>query len=144
MRDFFAALRAKKMTDYGAEIPRTFLLETLGIEEPQIATREEWQRLELQEMAVVDYVRNLLIDQGKYLERTRSGYRIALPSENMAQVDAYMSAADKKIRRGQRLLRATPEPYVREDHARGARLLLRESASGTRPVVGKTTPANAR
>ena len=145
MRELYGQLKDNGMLEYGAEIPRDLLLELLAIEVPQTATRDEWARLELQEMSAVDYVRNLLLDQGKYLERTRSGYRVALPSENMAQVDNYMSAADKKIRRGQRLLRSTPEQYVTERKDESARLHLRQREDNSRrPNVGRTTPAEAR
>jgi len=62
----------------------------------------------LMEMAEIDYVRNILLGRGMYIKASGGGYVILLPSENAAQIDSYVSSADKKLRRALKLSRNTP------------------------------------
>ena len=54
---------------------------------------------------------------GKFIASHQGDYRILLPSENKRQVDAYMSQADRKLRRAHKLSRNTPSVESYKPHA---------------------------
>lgn len=96
------------MTEYGSVIPGDTVREILGIEYPSVGTKKDFDEIALAEMSAVDYVRNVLLGEGKYISSCRGDYRILLPSENKLQVEAYMIQADRKLRRAQKLSRNMP------------------------------------
>ena len=107
-KELFAALMARDLTGYGAEFPATLVHEILGIQYPESASKKVFDDLALRELGAIDYVRNILLGQGKYLEAKGDVYRICLPSENRTHVERYMKSADNKLRRASRLSRSTP------------------------------------
>jgi hypothetical protein len=126
-RDFLQCLIDEGLTDYGAVIPKQMVYELLGIEVPEVGTQRQFNEIALTELAAVDYVRAYLLNKGKYLAGTTSGYRVLLPSENVVQVESYVSQADKKLSRALKLSRNTPRPA---DNAQvdqqEARVLMRQ------------------
>ena len=70
----------------------------------------------------------LLLREGKYLAGDKDGYKILLPSENRAQVDAYMSQADRKLRRAQTLLRNTPSHTRKQADQTQARIMMKRES----------------
>lgn len=101
-------LRKRQLTEYGTDIPGETIREILGIDYPEFGSKKAFDEVALTELAAVDYCRNVLLGEGKFLASENGGYRILLPSENKRQVDAYMAQADRKLRRAQKLSRNTP------------------------------------
>jgi hypothetical protein len=108
-RDLFDELTQRGLTAYGSVIPSEIVHTALGIEVPQVGTKAVFDKLALTELAAIDYVRNVLLGQGKYITSVPSGYRVLLPSENAKQVELYVSSADKKLNRALKLHRNTPK-----------------------------------
>lgn len=132
-RELYAELSARGLTEYGAVIESSVVHAILGLDFPAVGTKAEFDRLSLMELAAVDYVRNLLLGQGKYLMGTTTGYRVLLPSENAGQIDLYISAADKKLARALKLSRSTPDQYRRGagPDQTAARILMKREGTRT-------------
>ena len=96
------------MLEYGSVIPGELVRECLGIEYPEYGTKQDFDSVSLQELSAIDYVRSALLSEGKYLASNNGNYRVLLPSENKQQIDAYVSQADRKLRRALKLSRNTP------------------------------------
>ena len=109
---FFASeLQQRGLLEYGSVIDTDTVHELLGLQVPDTGTRQQFRRIELAELAAIDHVREQLLKAGKYITGTPSGYRVLLPSENAAQIDLYLSAAARKIRRARLLAQTTPIEY---------------------------------
>lgn len=131
MRGLLSSLEDQGLLEFGSVIPKQTVHNLLGIEMPTYAAREVFARLDMLELAAIDYCRNVLLGQGKYLMGTPSGYRILLPSENKVQIDAYMSSADRKLARALKLSRNSPaEACVQTDQTAARILLKRTSVRG--------------
>lgn len=126
-KDFYSVLNEMNLLDYGAIIPTSTVHELLGIEMPSSAPKRVYDQLALFELAAIDYVRNILLGQGKYLTGTSTGYRVLLPSENAEQVELYMEAADRKLSRALKLSRNTPQEAKRMPDQTEARILMKRS-----------------
>lgn len=121
-------MRANSLDGFGAEIPADEVRAVLGLEMPEVGTKREFDAIALQELAAVDYVRSIMLSEGKYIAMRDGGYRILLPSENARQVEAYMQSADKKLRRALKLTRNTPgNDNSRPDNMAARILMKRES-----------------
>lgn len=127
-KDLLGTLREMKLTEYGEFIPATLVQSILGIEMPESAPRSEYTRLEIIEMAAIDYCRGHLINEGKYLKQVPNGYRVLLPSENMGQIESYMSSADRKLSRALKLSRNTPREAASIPDQTEARILMKMSS----------------
>lgn len=108
MRGLLAGLEERNLTEYGSIIEATLVHELLGIEIPSYAAKSVYDQLSMMELAAIDYCRSALINNGKYLAGTPSGYRVLLPSENKNQINNYMASADRKLSRALKLNRNTP------------------------------------
>jgi hypothetical protein len=108
-KDLLNTLRSRGLLEYGSVIKGEDVRDILGIEYPDIGTKKDFDEVALAELGAVDYVRNVLLGEGKFIASNQGDYRILLPSENKRQVDAYMQQADKKLRRAQKLSRNTPQ-----------------------------------
>ena len=124
-KDLLQELKDRKLLEYGSHIPGDLVREILGIEYPDVGTKKEFDEIALKELAAVDYVRNALLNEGKYLAGTGSDYRVLLPSENKKQAERYMSSADRKLFRADKLLRNTPKTTIREVDNYPARIMLK-------------------
>lgn len=107
-KDLLSWLRARRLDEYGSVIMGDDVRVVIGLEYPETASKAVFDSLGLKELSAVDYVRNVLLSEGKYLSAQAGDYRILLPSENARQVDLYMSHADNKLKRAQKLMRNTP------------------------------------
>jgi hypothetical protein len=127
-KDLLSLLRAAGLTEYGATFSGDQVRGWLGIEMPHVASKRTFDALALQELSAIDYCRNQLLDEGKYLRTDGTGYRILLPSENMVQIEAYHKAASRKLKRAQKLVRTTPPTDGHHEPADNvlARLLLKQ------------------
>ncbi|WP_412479884.1 hypothetical protein [Azonexus sp. IMCC34839] len=116
--ELYSELSKRKLLDYGSMISGDLVREILGIEYPEYGRKEDFESAQLREMAAIDYVRNILLGEGKYLSKQQGDYRVLLPSENEKQVLSYMQQADKKLRRALKLNRNTPkESSSIDDHS---------------------------
>lgn len=107
-RDLYSALHEQGLLEYGSVIERAYVHEIIGVEMPLVAPKQVFDRIALAELTAVDYVRNILLGQGKYLMGTPTGYKVLLPSENAAQIEQYIGAADNKLARALKLSRSSP------------------------------------
>lgn len=123
--DLMCVLGEYGLLEYGSVIPAELVRKVLHIKPIEVGTRAQFEEQALQELGAIDFVRNALIDQGKYITACRGGYRILLPSENQKQVEAYMKSADRKLRRAQRLSASTPRQIDAHDHT-ASRLHLKQ------------------
>ena len=107
-KELLTALRGRGLLEYGSVIKGEEVRDILGIEYPEVGTKKDFDEVALAELGAVDYVRNILLGEGKFIASHQGDYRILLPSENKRQVDAYMQQADRKLRRAHKLSRNTP------------------------------------
>lgn len=128
-RTLLDSLEEMQLTEYGSVIGTVLVHEILGIRQPSIAPKAVYDRLAMTELAAIDYCRNALLAQGKYLQGTATGYRVLLPSENKGQVDAYMGSADRKLSRALKLSRNTPTQAANAQDQTEARILMKQGAS---------------
>ena len=124
LRDVYDALDQAGLFDFGAVIPRAMVYDLLGLDVPEVASKAVFDRIAMLELQAMDYCRNMLLGHGKYLAGTPSGYRLLLPSENKAQVDAYMESADRKLERALKLSRNSPKASHLPDQTE-ARIMMR-------------------
>ena len=128
MRGLLIDLQDMGLTEYGSDIPTELVHSILGIHMPAYASKAVFDGLAMAELAAIDYCRNVLLGQGKYLQGTRSGYRVLLPSENKAQVDSYMSSADRKLSRALKLSRNSPAQDAPVNDQTQARIFMKRSS----------------
>lgn len=124
----YRALQEAGLLEYGSRIEGEMIREQLGIQTPKTGTKEQFDQIALRELTAVDFIRTLLLREGKYLAGDKGGYKILLPSENRAQVDAYMSQADRKLRRAQTLLRNTPARTHKQVDQTEARIMMKRES----------------
>lgn len=126
-KELFHALQEAKLLEFGSVIPTELVHQILGIDMPAFGSKSDFDKIALIELSAIDYVRNLLLGQGKYLTGTPSGYRVLLPSENAAQVENYIASADKKLSRALKLSRNTPALAAQMPDQTEARILMKRS-----------------
>ena len=107
-RDLYDHLEGRGLLEYGAIITADKIQSFLEIVVPETGTKQQFDEVELCEFKAIDYIRNTLLGQGKYLAKSQGSYRILLPSENAVQCDRYISSASKKLNRSLKLSRNTP------------------------------------
>ena len=126
-KDLLQHLRDEKLLGYGSVIPATLIQNFLGLSVPDIGSKADFDKLALQELSGVGYVRDHLLTEGKYIAQVRDHYRILLPSENIAKVYGYMREASQKNTRAQKLLASTPIKAVASPNdSLRARLLMQK------------------
>lgn len=121
-------MRSNDLDLFGSVMTSEKVREVLSLRMPEVATKKEFDAIALQELAAVDYVRNVLLDEGKYLAMRDGGYRILLPSENARQVESYMHQADKKLRRALKLNKNTPRSGTQKFDNVAARILMKRES----------------
>lgn len=127
-KDLHQSLKLAGMLEYGSHIPGEVVREMLGLEMPEIGTKAQFDAVALKELQAIDYVRNILLSEGKYIAGAPGGYRVLLPSENKAQVDSYMAQADRKLRRAQKLSRSMPTQNVAKIDQTDARIMMKRDS----------------
>lgn len=129
-KDLLAHLRAAGQLEYGSVVMGGHIRALLGLEYPEVGTKKQFDALALTELSAINYIRDRLLSEGKYLVGIRGDYRVLLPSENASQAEALMDSADRKMRRARKLLSNTPPPDT--DTATAAlltRVAMRENAT---------------
>jgi hypothetical protein len=126
-RGLLAMLESSGLLDYGCSFPADLVREYMEIECPKVGTRQQFNDAALAELSAIDYVRNVLLGRGMYLTSDGDSYRILLPSENKMQIERYISSADHKLRRAQKLSRNTPRSGHAVDNTDARIYMKRES-----------------
>lgn len=108
MKSLYEALNAEGLLEFGSHIPGDFVREVLNLVLPDVGTRAQFNAVALAEMSAVDGVREMLLNEGKYIAGAGSDYRILTPGENTGQIDRYLAHAQNKIRRARKLERTSP------------------------------------
>jgi hypothetical protein len=127
-RELFEELQARGLTEYGSVIDGAMVRHFLGVQYPEVGSKAQFDRVALVELGAIDYARNILLNEGKYITATPSGYRILLPSENANQVNAYISSADRKLSRALKLNRNTPKEAGKDACQIEARILMKRQS----------------
>jgi len=128
LRRLMDGLENHGLTEYGSEIPTELVHKLLDMVVPTVATKAVFDKFSILELGAIDYCRNVLISKGKYIQKTKTGYRILSPGENREQVDNYIGSADKKLSRALKLSRNTPAEYQINDQTE-ARIVMKSSGS---------------
>ena len=127
-KDLYTHLDGKGLLEYGSNIPASIVHNIADITYPKTGTRKQFQDMQLLELAVVDYVRNILLGEGKALVQDMGDYRILLPSENVKYIERYMSSADKKLKRALKLSRNTPSVDTQDMDASTVKIMLKRES----------------
>jgi hypothetical protein len=109
LRAIMEELESLGWFEFGAMIEVSQYRDRFNIIYPDYGTKREYDKLELEELGVIDFIRSQLLNQGKYLKRDGAVYRILLPSENATQVQQLMGNADNKLKRAIKLAKNTPQ-----------------------------------
>ena len=126
-RDLMQFIRANNLDEYGSVIMAEDVRSVLGIEMPEYGTKRDFDKAAMLELAGIDYCRNVLLGEGKYLAQTNGNYRILLPSENAEQVESYMRSADSKLKRGLKLHRNSAH-HPKTSSNTSARILAKQES----------------
>jgi hypothetical protein len=114
-KDLYDYLKAKGLLEYGASIPKGLIHKLCGIEVPEIGTRSDFSRVDVEELHVMGPVRDTLLNEGKYLKTEAQSFIILLPSENAAQIERYCKHAKAKLNRAEKLSKSSPPGYFDRD-----------------------------
>ncbi len=109
--EVYEHLNAHKYLDYGSVIPIQLFRDLCGIETIEIGTKAEFDNISLLELNYAGYIRNRLLNEGKYFKGEKDSYRILLPSENAGQVMSLTNSASNKLKRALKLNSTTPPEY---------------------------------
>jgi hypothetical protein len=135
-KDLMSFIRNRKLDEYGSVIYGEDVRNVLEIEMPEYGTKRDFDAVEMQELRAVDYCRNILLGEGKYLAAMKGNYRILLPSENAGQINSYMSTADNKLKRALKLSRNSPATDGKPSHNHARIVMQRESLEQSRQTAG--------
>lgn len=137
----YEELDAMGLLDYGSVFSGELVRDIIGLALPSDDDLHEmtvgkaksvFTSAALTEMAEIDYVRNILLGRGMYIKASGGGYVILLPSENAAQIDSYVSSADKKLRRALKLSRNTPSGSLPNHSNMEMRIALKRQGAASR------------
>jgi len=120
LNEIYTQLKKLEMLKYNAKFTESFLQCLSGIEVPAIGTRQTYNAISLAQLEVVTYLRDRLLPKGKYLSQCNGEFRVLTPSENIGQVNKYLDAADRKIKRAVTLNRETKCATTRNNKSSSA------------------------
>ena len=106
--DIFTYLKDNGQLEYGSTFTGDQIRGLLGIVIPKMATKATYDEITLQELGIIDHIRNKLLNEGKYLSQKNGDYSVLLPSQNEKIVLNYMAQATRKLNRGLKLNKNTP------------------------------------
>lgn len=132
-QNLYDFLNGCNLLEYGSVFPKKMVWDALKLEVPEVATMREFNQITLAELAAIDFIRNALLEQGKYIGADGDNYRVLLPSENAQQCERYMEAADRKLTRALKLSRNTPKEASSDKACQiEARILMRQEGAKDR------------
>lgn len=143
-KELLEYFRLNGFDSYGSGISGEEVRHVLGLVIPAVGTKEDFDKVTLTELSAIGYVRDTLLNEGKYLACHRGNYRVLLPSENAKQVMSYMDSADKKLNKGLKLHRNTPNAMQDQDIGDdlNVRIHMRQESMKKSSVYGR--PAQFR
>jgi hypothetical protein len=112
MENVFEILNEKGLLEYGATFSADYFRELCGIVEPKTGTKKEFDMASLAELSAIDFIRNVLIQNGRYIKKDGDNYRVLLPSENAKQADLMRESARKKLNKAKKLETNTPKDAI--------------------------------
>ena len=127
-KELYSHLNSHGLLEYGSAIKSEMVCDIIGIHYPEHASKQVYDRLSLIEMSAIDYVRNILLDNGKYITQVKGDYRILLPSENAKQIASYITASGNKLDRAARLLSSMPEGDFPDKNKLATRMLMKRDS----------------
>lgn len=112
MENVFKTLNDQGLLEYGATFTAEYFKQLCGIVEPKTGTRKDFESIALAELSAIDFIRNVLIQNGRYIKKDGDSYRVLLPSENAKQADLMRESARKKLKKAKSLETNTPTESV--------------------------------
>ena len=88
-RTIVRQMRDAGMLEYGFVISGSQFRSIFDIILPVSGTKKDFDMVSLEEMIYSSFIRDMLLNEGKYFKSEKDNYRVLLPSENEAQVIAY-------------------------------------------------------
>jgi len=126
-KDLYNHLNEQGKLEYGSFVSELEIHEFLGLVYPEHGTRAQYKALDLTMLAVTDYIKSILLGEGKAFVSSQGDYRVLLPSENAKYIEKYMRAADKKLKRALKLSRNQPLGDVVQDN-KSVKIMLKQEA----------------
>ncbi len=126
-RNIIQQMRHAGLLDHGAVFSGSEFREIFKLTMPKTGTKAEFDVITLEELSYAGFIKDILLNEGKYLKSERGDYRVLLPSENQQQIIAYMSQADKKLKRGIKLNKNTPTEF-KVNHQDEARMIIKRES----------------
>ena len=108
MESVLETLHEKGLLEYGATFSADYFRGLCGIVVPDRGTRQEFNQVALAELAAIDFIRNVLIEKGRYIKSDNNAYRVLLPSENTKQANLMRESAKRKLSKAKKLEQNTP------------------------------------
>lgn len=133
----YETLRNTAELEYGATFSRARVLSIMGIEDIEFGTQKEFQEQELAELSGIGYVRNILINEGKWIVRKGNTYRVLQPSENGSQIDSFMRSGSSAYLKASKLAKSTEPKYLVEHDQLAAKIQSRRKAARDKARLNK-------
>jgi hypothetical protein len=123
--------------EYGSTFKRSRVLDIMGIEDIEFGTQKEFQVQELAELSGIGYMRNILINQGKWIIRKGETYRILHPSENSSQIDSFMRSGSNAYLKASKLAKSTDPRFLIEHDQLAAKIQSRRKAAKYKAILNR-------
>ena len=137
VQTLYETLRDGGELEYGSTVKRNRVLEIMGIENIEVGTQQDFQDQELAELSGIGYIRNILINQGKWIVRKGDTYRVLQPSENGSQIDAFMRSGSNAYLKATKLSKSTEPKYLVEHTQTAAKIQSRKKAAREKAILNK-------
>ena len=137
VQNLYDVLHDNAELEYGATFSRKRVLSIMGIESVEIGTQKDFQEQELAELAGVGHIRNILINQGKWIVRKGNTYRVLHPSENGSQIDSFMRSGSSAYLKASKLAKSTEPKYMVEHDQLAAKIQARRKAAKDKARLNK-------
>lgn len=115
--------------EYGGTFTREEVIGLLRVKYIKKGTRADFQTMDLAELAGVGYIRNVLINQGKWIKLTGDHYRVLTPSENADQIESFLSRGRRAFNKANKLAKSTPPEYFKAIDQTKAKIAARIKSS---------------
>lgn len=114
MEDVLHTLNEQGLLEYGAQFSADYFRDLCGIVEPITGTKKQFDAVSLAELSAIDFLRNVLLEKGRYIKKDGDNYRVLLPSENAKQSDLMRTSARKKLNKAKKLEENTPQDAIKK------------------------------
>jgi len=97
---------------YGGEMTINQVCEILDIEQIETGTREEFQEIDLKLLGFQSAMNAALLNEGKYMQKTRTVFRTLTPAENEGKAQSWRNRSTKFSKRAFTLMERTPNVKI--------------------------------